>query len=48
MATEVNAMSLSSSQSNKYYFCMKEGHIYLNCKKYWELVDADKVHINEN
>ena len=47
-ATEVNAVLLSSFQSNKCYFCIKEEHIYSNCKKYWELVDTDKVYINEN
>ena len=47
-ATEANTVSLSPSQSNKYYFCMKEGYIHFNCKKYQELIDADKVHINKN
>ena len=47
-ATEANAVPLSPFQSNKYYFCMKEGHIYLNYKKYQELIDAGKVHVNEN
>ena len=48
LTTEVNAVLLGSFQSNKYYFCMKEKHICLNCKKYWELIDIDKVYINEN
>ena len=48
LATEANAVFLGSSQPNKYYFCMKEGYIYPNCEKYWELIDTDKVHINEN
>ena len=48
LATEANAVFLSSFQSNKYYFCIKEGHICLNYKKYWELIDTGKVHINEN
>ena len=47
-AIKVNAVLLSPSQSNKYYFCIKEGHICPNCKKYWELIDTGKVHINEN
>ena len=48
LAIEVNTVLLSPSQSNKYYFCMKEGHIHLNCEKYQELIDVDKVHVNEN
>ena len=48
LAIEANTVFLGSSQLNKYYFCMKERHIYLNYKKYWELIDTDKVHINEN
>ena len=48
LATEANIIFLSPSQSNKYYFCMKEEHICSNCKKYWELIDTGKVHINEN
>ena len=47
-ATKVNTVSLNPSQPNKYYFCMKEGHIRFNCKKYQELIDAGKVHINKN
>ena len=47
-AIEANAVPLSPFQLNKYYFCIKEEHICPNCKKYWELIDADKVHINEN
>ena len=31
---KVNTVLLNSSQSNKCYFCMKEEHIHLNCKKY--------------
>ena len=48
LTTEVNTVPLSPSQLNKYYFCMKEGYIHSNCKKYQELIDADKVYINEN
>ena len=48
LTTEANTISLSSSQLNKYYFCIKEGHICPNYKKYWKLIDADKVHINKN
>ena len=47
-AIRVNTVLLSPSQLNKYYFCMKKGHIYFNCEKYWKLVDTDEVHINEN
>ena len=31
---EVNAVFLDPFQPNKYYFCMKEGYIHFNCKKY--------------
>ena len=48
LATEANTVFLSPSQSNKCYFCMKEEYIHSNCKKYQELIDADKVHINDN
>ena len=48
LTTEVNTVLLSPSQSNKYYFYMKEEYICLNCKKYQELIDADEVHINKN
>ena len=48
LATKANTMSLGSSQLNKYYFCLKKGHIHLNCKKYLELIDANEVYINEN
>ena len=47
-AIEVNVVLLNLFQLNKYYFCMKKGHIHFNCKKYQELVDVDKVHINKN
>ena len=48
LTTEVNTVSLSSSQLNKYYFCIKEGYIYLNYEKYQKLIDTGKVYINEN
>ena len=47
-AIEANAVFLSLFQLNKYYFCMKEGHIHSNCEKYQELIDTDEVHINKN
>ena len=48
LTIKVNTLFLDSSQLNKYYFYIEEGHIHFNCKKYQELVDADKVYVNKN